>query len=401
MAFQDIAKKVYRLKRSLRSNSFSKEARYATYKVSKILSKNWAKGLKTYDTLLGNHRLKMIALDLDGSGLNSKKEFVPENIAAIKELKWKKPETVICIATGRGYHQGLRYAKELDAEFFVTDNGGAIYKRLGNEYKLHRSVYLLNYESEAIYKKIQEYTVENPDLVWHFSTDSIEDNYLIENGKDSLKKAHNTFYPGEEFGAGVTQIKDFKEIKELGLSQRIIKICVDFQKDEIGQKQCRDFEQFLIKNDLNYFQTSDSKLEIAPSGENKGRALLEITKIMKDKGIYISPNEILAIVDSKNDVSMMQIGAIGRGPKNALDNLHPNMIKSKIYDNNDPWIANEAIASFPEKTTRTTLKSIINTVENTPNSARCSLNGWIQKSIKNKLTGSKPEKPSHSHHERE
>jgi len=362
MTAQDISKKIYRLKRSFRANSPSKEVRHMTYKLSKILSRNWAKGLKLYDTLLGNQRLKMIALDLDGSALNNKKEIVPENLAALEELKREKPDIVICIATGRGYHQGLRYAKEMDADFLVTDNGGAIYRRVGNEYKLHKAVSIPEHESEAIYNKIKEYAAENPDLVWHFSTDSIENNYLIENGKDALKVANDTFYPGEPFGDGVLQVKNFEEIRELGFSQSTIKICVEFKKGEIGKKQFCDFEQYLNASGNNYFQTSASKIEIAPLGENKGTALLEITKTMQEKGVYISPHEILTGGNGKNDCPMFAIGTVSRGPENALEGLHENMVKSKKYDNNSRWIA-EAIETFPEKTTRSTL------------------NEWVEKSV--------------------
>ena len=322
-----------------------------TYKVSKIIAKSWAKGWHLYDTFMGKQRLKMLVLDLDGTALNDNKKIVPENVKAIQELKKKNPDVLICIATGRGFHQALRFAREIDAEVLITDNGGALYKQKDEGYELEKSFKMSEQESLAIFNKIKGYAAENPDMIWHFSTDSVEHNFITGNGEKIFQKAHDTFYPGEIFGDGVLQVKNFEQIKRLGLSNKIIKACVDFGKGDIGKKQCQEFDEYLRENKINFFQTSDSKLEIAPSGVNKGEALLEIINKEQERGNYINRKEVLALGDSGNDEPMFEKGFQSLCPSNAREDIKKleNVIELN-ETNNEPFIR-AAIDNFQTKTT--------------------------------------------------
>jgi len=252
-----------------------------------------------FDRFIGKLRLKMINFDLDGTILNDEKEIHPNNLSAIETLKKKNPNIMINIVTGKGFHQAKRFADKMKVKFLITDNGGAIFERKNGEYELLKAYTIPEKESLAISKKINEFFIENPDMICHLST---PDNFIIKEGY--FEKANDVFYPNEPFGDGVIQVKNFEEIKERGLSNDIIKICVDFSKSDVGKKQCDKFKKYLKDNHINYFPTTDSKFEIAPEGVNKGNAILEIVKTLKKRGILICLKEIVNVGDGINDVSM-------------------------------------------------------------------------------------------------
>lgn len=67
----------------------------------------------------------LIALDLDGTLLNSNSEISNETKKIINEVV--KQGHLVCIATGRPYHSSIQYYEELNLESpIITDNGGNI-----------------------------------------------------------------------------------------------------------------------------------------------------------------------------------------------------------------------------------------------------------------------------------
>ena len=73
-----------------------------------------------------NYMYKLIAIDLDGTLLNSSGEISSENIEAIRLAKEKGIEIVI--TSGRVSDSVLNIAKEIGADkYFISGNGSMLY----------------------------------------------------------------------------------------------------------------------------------------------------------------------------------------------------------------------------------------------------------------------------------
>jgi Cof subfamily protein (haloacid dehalogenase superfamily) len=300
------------------------------------------------DRFIGKLRLKMVCLDLDGTALNDAKKIAPENLETIKKLKENKTAPMVNIVTGRGFHQAKRFAKEMGVKYFVTDNGGAIFEGKDGGYDLVKAYTMPEEDGRKIIDEICTYAQENPNMVYHLST---PDQFFI--GKGSFQKAHDTFYSGEPFGDGVVEIESFNEISQRGLSDQIIKICVDFREGDIAEKQCKAFKDFLEKNRINYFPTTDTKFEIAPDDVNKARAILEIMKREMRKGRPIRNEEVAVFGDSENDLSMFELGFQSFAPVNTKPSIFrsaKSVIKLNM-DNNGPFLREGLEDRFITKTT--------------------------------------------------
>jgi len=309
-------------------------------------------------TLVEKASLKMLVLDLDGTILNDHKEIIPENLKAIQELKKKNPNIIICIVTGRPFLPSIFYARKIGADVLATNDGGAIYlKDDDKNYKLEKAFYMTEKKCSAIFNKIREYSVENPDLFWLFTTDKIKYNVIIGNGEDSLKKAYNIFCPDEKTvrHEGVLQVENFDDLKKLdGLSKHIIKIYTYFGKEDIGKKQYHEFNEFLEKEKgkINCVSTPPFLNAIAPWGIDKGNAVRLIIEKFEEMGIRIKRSEVAIVGNDYNDLAMLKLeGCRSYGPSNAreeikgLENVH--ILKQS---NNEPWIK-ELIENFKSRET--------------------------------------------------
>jgi HAD superfamily hydrolase (TIGR01484 family) len=288
--------------------------------------------------------LKMLVLDLDGTILNDHKKIIPENLKAIQELKKKNPHIALCIATGRTFQTSIRFAKEIGADFLITDDGGAIYaKTYDHKYKLEKAFYMAEQECSVIYAQIIKYSRENPNLVWHFSTDNISHNSIIGYGKDSLKRAYQIFCPHEKItGDNVLQIKNFAELKRIGLNTHITKIHVYFGNKNIGRKQHQEFNKYLDKNKgkISYLSPYPTMKSIAPLDVDKGNAVIYVKEKLKKKGIYIKRSEIAIVGNDYNDLDMLKLeGYLSYCPANAIKQVKDLANVSPLKStNNEPWL---------------------------------------------------------------
>jgi len=311
------------------------------FKISKI----HAKSQHLFDRFIRRLPLKMVCLDLDGTALNDSKQIVPENLETLNEVRQNNKDLMVNIVTGRGFHQAKRYANEMKAKYFATDNGGAIFERKGEEYELIESSKMKEEDCLLVSNKILGYSKENQDMIYHLST---PDKFIIGEGEENFKKAHDIFYPGEVFGDGVVQVGSLEEIQEQGLGKDIIKMCVDFRAGAIGKQQFHDFENFLKEKNIDYFKTSDSKIEIAPKGGSKCSAIEKIREIEEERGNSIGKRQVLTIGDSDNDIPMFKGGYQSFCPSNAKEKFKktlPANVQILKSDNNGPLI-DDALSRF-------------------------------------------------------
>ena len=281
---------------------------------------------------------KLIAIDLDGTLLNSSGEISSENIEAIRLAKEKGIEIVI--TSGRVSDSVLNIAKEIGADkYFISGNGSMLYDiqknrivyenfidknkilsliKMCDENSIYYNIYT---EKEVIAKSINYnvavYNYENtkrpeekktriniiPDL-YGYVKHTTQDKYL----KMTVCDNNKIIFEGI--------VKKFKEIPKIDVL-------------DVSHMSSKHIKSGTTDIEINYYYT-----EITNQYVDKWYALKELCKI---EGI--KEEEIVAIGDNINDFLMIKNAGLGV----AMGNSSPVVKSIANYvttDNNNSGIAN-------------------------------------------------------------
>lgn len=259
--------------------------------------------------------MKAVALDLDGTLLNSKKEISEENKNILKKLSENGVE--ILIVTGRPYPITKKIAQSLDIPVTVICYNGARVMDLKTDEIIFEKVL----EEKQVLKIIEFCRKNKKDLnlfqddIWYVENlESEGTKYYKNNSKLEPKlKSFDTF-------------ENFKMIKG---------IIIDENK-ELGRVE-KDLKSILGET-IYYTYSQDKYLELLNKDVNKGATL---KKVLESKGINIS--ECIAFGDTHNDLEMLELVRMGV----AMGNAH-EVLKNKVQyitDSND----NNGVAKFLKK----------------------------------------------------
>ncbi|WP_440896516.1 HAD family hydrolase [Amphibacillus sp. Q70] len=213
--------------------------------------------------------IKLIALDLDGTLVKNKKDLITkETLEAIKHAQERGIEVVI--ATGRNRSLSLDIANKINSHYLVTLNGGEIWTRSG---KLLKSQPLDRSTVEKVIKIHQQY----PSYFWLFS--------------------HEKYYRNE--------------LPNDYLAQEWLKIGFDVKDDRLREKKKQQLTQ------LDRIELSNSNLtnmELNPKGVHKASGIQFLLERLE-----LNFEQVLAIGDSMNDLTMLKEAGIGIAMGNAQD----------------------------------------------------------------------------------
>lgn len=265
---------------------------------------------------------KLIAIDLDGTLLDSKKTVSQENIRSIKNAMNKGVRVAIC--TGRPY-SGIRpFAKAIgldnEKEYIISQNGGCVIN--GDETNLIAGKYFTYEETKEIVEAFESMDIG---VVLVTYEDYISYNCNINN--EMKKDADMVFKKLKEFNKENIKLEDLKLFKIM-LSDEYDKISAIYNK--IPQH---------IKDNYYVVKTMPYLIEIMPKNVNKGYGLLKLTQHLNLKN-----TEVMAIGDELNDIEMFEFAGLKVAMKNAND-----IIKSKadfITLSNDENGVSHAIEHF-------------------------------------------------------
>lgn len=264
---------------------------------------------------------KLIAIDLDGTLLDDKKDIPKDNLDTVNLLIKKGYEVVV--ATGRRYWSAKELTKKIHGHITIIANNGNIVRN-----SLNDELLISKYMDTKDYKLIIEEGIKrNLHPVIHI------DGY--NEGIDLIIEA------GREYGEYVMRGGRFKEVKSFleVENEKILTIVYgDFKKalypfyEFISENYSKNFNIHIMEN----LDTVESMIEIMNPDGNKWKTILEYAA-----GMNIDPAEIIAIGDNNNDVSMIKNSGLGIAMKNGSD-----LVKSvaKIItkkDNNESGVAFE------------------------------------------------------------
>ena len=255
--------------------------------------------------------IKLVAIDMDGTLLNSKKELLEETKQYFKDFHKKETETLLVLCTGRP-ETGIRpYLKDLgyleENHYIISQNGANIY-----ESRTGKRVMDAFLDSAAIQKWIE------------------------------LGKKHGI----SVMGAGVdyyycfdqepTEWMEFDVKLVSGKLKRIPtkeSLNTDFYKILLmgDEEQLNEFETFIPQEWRDEFYVVRSQkylVEVLTKGVNKAFGLEELAQKLN-----IEPSEIAAIGDAANDVEMLEYAGLAIAMGNASEEV--KAIADIVTDTNE------------------------------------------------------------------
>ena len=255
--------------------------------------------------------IKLVAIDMDGTLLNSKKELLEETKQYFKDFHKKETDTLLVLCTGRP-ESGIRpYLKDLgyleENHYIISQNGANIY-----ESRTGKRVMDAFLDSAAIQKWIE------------------------------LGKKHGI----SVMGAGVdyyycfdqepTEWMEFDVKLVSGKLKRIPtkeSLNTDFYKILLmgDEEQLNEFETYIPEEWRDEFYVVRSQkylVEVLTKGVNKAFGLEKLAKELN-----IQPSEIAAIGDAANDIEMLEYAGLAIAMGNASEEV--KAIADIVTDTNE------------------------------------------------------------------
>lgn len=261
--------------------------------------------------------IKLIAVDLDGTLLNSKHKLSDRNKKALKAAIDKGVQVVI--ATGKTRHSAAAMLEELGikspgvfAQGLTTYNGDG---------SLRHNITM----DTAILRRIITYAEDRGFGVLAYSGDKI----LTRRADEVAAKIAEYGEPSAESVGSLQNILGTTEINKLilyGQESKIPALRWQLSKQLDGQVH------------LTRAQV-EGILEVLPAGSSKGKAVM---RVMKD--LNIPPENALAIGDGENDIEMLQAVGTGVAVGNAVQKL--KAVATQVVGSNDDDGVAQAIEMF-------------------------------------------------------
>lgn len=242
--------------------------------------------------------IKLVAIDLDGTLLNSQKEISPRNHAAIAKAKAQGIKVVIC--TGRPLEAIHPFLAQLNLEepgdYSITFNGGFVQKNDTGEV-LEKKV-LTSEQVEELITLAQ--TIDMPlDLL------SGGNVYTL-----TTSAQHLSLYP--EINPLLTHIPT--PLAALDWQRPYNKAVIGYEQQFLDQKITEIPAVFKEKYEV--IKSRAVLLEFMPKGVTKAYGL---ALLAKDLGLTAA--EIMTIGDEENDLPMIEYAGIGVAMANAVDQV--------------------------------------------------------------------------------
>lgn len=263
---------------------------------------------------------KLVAIDMDGTLLNTEKKVSKRNKKAIQDAV--ENGAMVVISTGRGFTGIKNYLDELGlnkkGQYALTMNGGAAYDchskknitRIGLEPKDVLEIHDMN---EKIGLKMQAYTLDK-----------------------CLAKEENEFTKFEREHIG-TEIKILDFYKDIHKHDDIMKVLL-LDDPAILDEKIKLIPQE-IQEKYTLVKSLPMCLEVLNKNCNKGLGLKELI----DK-LGIKREEIIAIGDESNDFEMIEFAGLGVAMGNANEQI--KSIANYITDTNDEHGVAKVIEKF-------------------------------------------------------
>jgi Cof subfamily protein (haloacid dehalogenase superfamily) len=254
---------------------------------------------------------KLVVTDMDGTFLNSKDEISDENLKIVKELNERG--ILFSIATGRLDTMIKPYLRQIGNNNPVISCNGALVRNVTKGEFYHAQIiegenFLKVLDickaNELIFAVYCEYTVYSESLEGRIKYFETRNKSLCEEEKVAIKIVDNIY---------------------TDINEKVFKVLVTNDSSELLER---------VKEEINKIpgieavKSSSNLLDIMTQGVTKGNALKDLAEILK-----IKREEIIAIGDNHNDISMLEYAGYAIAVGNAEQAVKD--IADLVTDSND------------------------------------------------------------------
>lgn len=248
------------------------------------------------------NKYKMVVMDMDYTLLNKNKEVSPGNKEALAEAAKKGVRLVV--ATGRIYASARFYARLLGIDTPIIASNGAIIKEDRTNRIMFQSILLDEVALEMI-----RLCKENGLYCHLYSQDTVYTEKIINISKKYCEWNEKLC---EEDRINIEVVSSLEKTVETERGKILKAVVVDNDLEKLAYIR----EEIMKTGKVSVSQSLKDNLEVMNKGINKGNAV----KILAD--IYgIKQEEIVAIGDNENDISMIEYAGLGIAMGNAVDEL--------------------------------------------------------------------------------
>lgn len=248
--------------------------------------------------------IKLIAIDLDGTLLDSNRELSEENYQAIQDAKAADIQVVLC--TGRPLRSMNYLLDEIglkgENDLAITYNGGLIQKTKTGE--VVHELTLDREDSLSVYEMATDFNLP---------VNFIDLDYIYEppypKGRDSVYNKGVTNIPED-------QALQFKavDIEKLPNPFKINKIVLSRPSEELDEiipmipKQYHEY--------FNIYKSQSHILEVLPLNVDKGNAMRIVGEMLG-----LEKSQIMGIGDQENDFTLVEQAGLGVAMGNAIEKV--------------------------------------------------------------------------------
>lgn len=246
--------------------------------------------------------IKLIAMDMDGTLLNSRKEVTEKTVKVLKGAMDK--DIYIVPATGRsvnGLPKELTDLKKL--RYCILSNGAGIYDLYQQE-----SIYKNQFDTDQILRLLEDVRP------YHAFRSIAKDGkvYCYKEEIDRLGSFHLGEYAEEMIRASRTPVEDLKDYirQEGGSSEKMTLFFEDQEERAKARKELTQCGQYAVVASLK------NNLEISRYSCNKGNALVYLMEHLN-----LKKENVMACGDAENDYEMIEAAGIGVVMENGTDEM--------------------------------------------------------------------------------
>ena len=256
-----------------------------------------------------NMSIKLIAVDIDGTLLNTKREVTPEVFSAVQDAK--AAGVKIVIATGRPIAGVQNLLDELNlkdaGDYVITFNGGLVQDTSTGEDIVKE---IMTYED---YQDI-EFLSRKLGVHMHAIT------------KDGIYTANRNIGKYTVYEAGLVNMPVYYRTPEEMVDKEIVKIMYIDEPEILDQAIAKLPKELYDKYTL--VKSAPFYLEIVKKTVNKGAAVVHLTE-----KLGLTKEETMAIGDEENDRAMLEVVGNPVVMENGTDEL--KKIAKYITKSND------------------------------------------------------------------
>jgi Cof subfamily protein (haloacid dehalogenase superfamily) len=269
-------------------------------------------------------KYKLIAMDMDGTLLNDKKEVSERSKQALRSAAELGVKLIVC--TGRIFTSAKYYANMIGTKApIVASNGAYIREKDRNEI-----VYEQALSDDVIYRLVD--MIKSYDLYPQlFTIDTIYTEKLIYFSKNYSR--WNESLP-EAYRIKIEVIENVKSIVEENSGKILKSVVMSDDSCKIAELK-REIKE---KLDVTAISSMNNNIEVMAPDISKGNAV----KILADY-YGISSEQVICIGDNENDLSMIEYAGLGVAMGNATEEL--KLAADYITDTNE----NDGVAKVIEK----------------------------------------------------